>query len=236
MALLSACARILLTGLVGPLLPERYRHLWPWPELLGTPGVQTGHAFLCAVAGVVLWMMGLVADQTEMAERVAALLADDKGTGWVGPVTHYGLVTYFAYVFTLRGFFLTLLLWDGIVRAVAAGASKSAPGTLFLAVPLGLARLAARGLRAADMRRRYGKASVPDVILQDEDGIRVRRTRPHPEWNAHLAYRYGGKFYRLHHFEEDAVAQGRPCFEYRFTPWPEGETLRRIVDVTPCAC
>lgn len=223
--------QFLLTFLLGPLLPERYRKVWPWPDLMGLQGLQTGHAFFWAIGAAILWFVGFIAYQKEMAELVTATIANDSGSGEAGPITFYGMVTYFAYFFSIRGAMLTVLLLDGIARATAGAMTGSVPGSIYLAVPLGFVRLAAMGVHELRMRSLYGKASEPDRVFQDGEGLRVRRTRPHPEWNAHLAYRYGGKLYRLHHYDEHAFAQGRPCFEYHFTPWPEGETLRRVVDI-----
>ncbi len=231
MATFLQVLRILLTALVVPFIPERYRPIWPWQELVNMPGLQTAQAFLCAVVGVVFWLWGQVVYQQQMAEMVTAILANERGSGDVGPITHYGLVTYFAFLFTVRGFLLTLFLLDGIARATAGAMSGVVPGSLFLAVPLLLWRLACRGVREVVMIFRYGKANEPDEVLQDGETLRVRRTRPHPEWNAHLAFRHGDKLYRLHHYDDRAQAHGGLCFEYWFKPWPDGETLRRVVNI-----
>ena len=231
MATLFQLMRILLTAVAVPFLPERYRTIWPWPELVNMPGLQTAQAFLCAVAGVVFWFWGQVVYQKQMAEMVTAILADERGSGDVGTITHYGLVTYFAFMFTVKGSLLTLFLLDGIARATAGAMSGVVPGTLFVAVPFLFWRLARRGVREVAMISRYGMAHGPDTVFQEGDTLCVRRTRPHPEWNAHLAFRFDGKLYRLHNYDDHARADGRPCFEYQFTPWPEGETLRRVVDI-----
>ncbi len=231
MATLFQLMRVLLTALVAPFLPERYRTIWPWQELVNMPGLQTAQAFLCAVAGVVFWFWGQVVYQKQMAEMVAAILADERGSGNVGTITHYGLVTYFAFMFTVKGFFLTLFLLDGIARATAGAMSGVVPGTLFLAIPFLFWRLARRGVREVVMIFRYGTAHKPDSVIQEGDTLCVRRTRPHPEWNAHLAFRHEDKLYRLHHYDDRAHANGRPCFEYWFKPWPEGQTLRRVVSI-----
>ena len=224
--------RCLLTFLLGPLLPEQYRKTWPWPDLLGLQGLQAWHGLIWAFGAAILWFVGLIAYQKEMAELVTAMVASDAGSGDVGAITHYGLVTFFAYFFTIRGALLTVLLLDGVARGTAGAMTGRVPGTFYLAGPLGLIRLAGIGLQAHRMSSLYGKSSEPDRVSIEGGVLKVRRTRPHPEWNADQAYRFGEKLYRLHNYDEHAFAQGRPCFEYQFTPWPEGKTLRRVMDIS----
>jgi len=225
------CIQGFLTFLLGPLLPERYRKTWPWPDLMGLQGLQTWHGFFWAFGAAILWFVGLIAYQKEMAEVVTAIVASDSGSGDVGAITHYGLVTFFAYFFTVHGALLTVLLLDGVARGAAGAMTGRVPGSVYLAGPLGLIRLVGIGLRAQRMTSLYGKSSEPDRVGIEGGVLKVRRTRPHPEWNADLAYRFGDKLYRLHNYDDHAFAQGRPCFEYQFTPWPEGTTLRRVVDI-----
>src|SRR5512143_702535 len=231
MEMLSRVAAVVVTTLFAPLLPERYRCRWPWPEVIGLPGIQSAHGYLWTLAGFLFWAWGFILYQTEMSELVVAVATDERGSGDVGPITHYGLILYFAFLFTPRGFLLTVLALDGLTRGIAGAMTGSVPGSLYLAVPLAVARWLQAGWRRSRMTSRYGKASEPDRLVEEGDRLRVRRTRPHPEWNADLAFRYRDKLYRLHNFDAVAVVQGRLCFEYTFTPWPEGRTLRRVVNI-----
>ncbi len=233
MGFLSHWSAVVLTVFFGPLLPERSRHRWPWSDLLRMDGIQSAHGFLWAVLGVIFWAWGFVLYQAEMSDLVASLVTDERGSGDVGPITHYGLIFYFAFLVTPRGFLLTLLLLDGVVRAVAGGMAGSVPGSLYLAVPLAAGRLTARAWHAARMTSRYGKADEPDRLLEEGDRLRVLRTRPHPEWNADQAFRFGERLYQLHNYNPEAFVRGRLRFEYTFTPWPEGRTLRRVLAIGP---
>jgi hypothetical protein len=231
MGFLSRAAAVVLTTIFAPLLPERYRSRWPWPDLVSVPGVQTLHGVLWAIAGLVFWAWGFALYQTEMAELVAAVITDERGSGDVGPVTHYGLILYFAYLVTPRGFLLTLLLLDGVVRGVAGAMSGVVPGNVYLWTVFSLGRWVGDLVGEARSTARYGRAGEPDRVFEEGGLLRVRRTRAHPEWNADQAFRYGGRFYCLHNFDSEARAGDRLCVEYTFTPWPEGRTLRRVVDL-----
>lgn len=229
MGTLSRLAAVVLTTVVAPLLPERYRSRWPWADFIGMPGVQSVHGYLWALLGVGFWTWGFVVYQGEMSELVTSVIADERNTGEVGPITHYGLVLYFAYLVTAKGFLLTVLLLDGVVRGVAGAMSGTVPGNIYLWMIFSAGRWT--GELAGEARRtaRYGKRDEPDQIFQEGDLLRVRRTRPHPEWNADQAFRCGERFYCLHNYDPEARAGDRLCVEYTFTPWPEGRTLRRVV-------
>ena len=225
-------AALIITVLLGPLLPERYRPSWPRPDLMETPGVQTSHAFLCTLVAFALWAWGFILYQAAMSELVTTLMTDPNQhyDGDVAP-THLGMVMYFAYLFTPRGALATIFLIDSVARLVAGAMSGKVPGSLYLAVPLALFRLVKRVVHEGTLTARYGPASEPDRISVEGDLLKVRRTRPHPEWNAHLAFRHDGKLYKLHNYDDGALFGGRPCFEYQFKPWPEDAILRRVVDI-----
>jgi|WetSurMetagenome_2_1015567.scaffolds.fasta_scaffold65759_3 hypothetical protein len=227
----SHAAAVVLTTLFAPLLPERYRSRWPWSDLVGLPGVQTLHGVLWAVAGLVFWAWGFILYQQEASDLVVAVLTDERNPGDVGPITHYGLILYFAYLVTPRGFLLTFLLLDGAVRGVAGAMSGVVPGNFYVWMLLSAGRWA--GELASEARRtaRYGRPEEPDEVVQEGGLLRVRRTRPHPEWNADQAFRFGEKFFCLHNYDPEARKGDKLCVEYTFTPWPEGRTLRRVVNL-----
>jgi hypothetical protein len=231
MDLLSHITALVLTVLFAPLLPERYRSRWPWSDLVGLPGVQTLHGVLWAVAGLVFWAWGFILYQAQASDLVAAVLTDERSTGDVGPITHYGLILYFAYLVTPKGLLLTILLLDGAVRSVAGAMSGAVPGNVYVWIIFSVGR-GAREL-AGEARRTalYGRPDEPDEIVEEGGLLRVRRTRPHPEWNADQAFRFGERFFCMHNFDPEARAGARLCVEYTFTPWPEGSTLRRVVDL-----
>ena len=103
--------------------------------------------------------------------------------------------------------------------------------SLFLAAPLALARLVGGQVERGRVAARYGSAAEPDRITVEGNHLRVHRTRPHPEWSAHIAYRYGERFYCLEKQGEAVGATVRPCIAYEFGPWPEGVILRRVVTI-----
>ena len=101
-------------------------------------------------------------------------------------------------------------------------------GSIFLAAPLWVAGKALDRVREERMTALYGRANQPDRIAVQGDGLAVRATRPHGEWSANYTYSHAGIFYRLKSFCEDTEG-GRRCFLYRFEPWPDRETVRRVV-------
>jgi hypothetical protein len=231
MGTLSRVAAVVLTTVVAPLLPERYRSRWPWADVIGMPGVQSMHGYLWAFLGIGFWAWGFILYEGEMADLVAAVVTDDRSSGDVGPITHYGLVLYFAYLVTAKGFLLTVLLLDGVVRGVAGATSGTVPGNIYLWMIFSLGRWARELGGEARRTSRYGKRDEPDQIFQEGGLLRIRRTRPHADWNADQAFRYGERLYCLHNFDPEVQAGERLCVEYTFKPWPEGRTLRRVVTV-----
>jgi hypothetical protein len=232
---LSHLAVVALTMLFAPLLPERYRGRWPWSDAVGLPGLQTLHGVLWAFAGIVFWAWGFILYQTEMSDLVTAVITDERSTGDVGPITHYGLILYFSYLVTPRGFLLTVLLLDGVVRGVAGAMSGVVPGNIYVWTVLSAGRWAGELAGAARRTARYGRMNQPDEILEEGGMLRVRRTRPHTDWNADQAFRYGERLYCLHNYDPEARSGDRLCVEYTFKPWPEGRTLRRVVAIGPPA-
>lgn len=217
-----------LTCLIRPLLPARYRERWPWEPPLPESSLDHASAYLHTIASVLLWGVIFVAYQQAYALKVTALLADDRASGEVGPLTWYGLVCFFSFFFTPWGILLTLYVFDSAIRLIHVLGSGEGMGSLFFAVPVWLAEKTLRGAREARMTRVYGKASEADRIAVVGEGLTVRANRPHEEWTSTHTFAYRGGLYKLRGVCEDAEGP-RNCFLYRFDPWPDRETVRRVV-------
>lgn len=218
----------LLAFLLWPLLPTGWRRRWPWP--LPTSPAVLAHlsSYLCVVASVVAWYALFALYAEAYGERISSLLVERDAPP--GALTWYGLPVFFSFFFTPQGFLATLWLGDSLARAVCAAASGEPLGSLFLWAPLSLAEGGARAFREAERTRRYGSASEPDRIRLEGETLWVSANRPHADWNVLLAFRYGGRFYRIRAFTE--VPEGkRRAFLYRLTPWRENDPIRRVVDL-----
>jgi hypothetical protein len=225
--------RGLVTVLVMPLLPEAYRRRWRWPCILPDGPAQWFTCIFHVAMSTLLWGLAFVAYQKAFGEAVMAAMwetADREGqlnifAGWAG------VVGFFAFPFTPRGFLAWTYLLDSVVRFVAMACNGEHTASIFLAVPLWLyGRILAL---AGHLRTNaiYGKASEPDRLFEEGKIIRVRSTRRHPEWHAGLTFHCRDSLFRLESEGDVPEGKGR-CFEYRFGPWPEQEIVRRVVLLT----
>jgi len=220
----------LATFLLGPLLPRPLRILWPFPERLEAPGLQVGHASLHALSSVVVWMACLVRYLIGFSDRSAADFVQAQGTSVVdeGFLRNFGILGFFAFLFTPVGMLCGLYLFDSLLRFVDSVMHRSVPGSLFVAVPAFLLKKTAARLREAALVRRYGPADAPDRAEVRGESLFVRTSRPRADWHDLLTFSYGGKLYRLAWRGE--VPDGvRRCHEHRLEPWPAGIPVRRIV-------
>ena len=219
---------VVLTIVLFPLLPRRYRQRWPWEIPVPEPALVWFTVFLHILLSVLLWGFAFTGYQKAFGDRIAEMLADPRGSGEVGNITFYGIIGFFAFFFTLKGFLAWAYLLDSVLRFVVAATISGFMGSLFLEVPLLLIDWARGGLDQARMVRTYGRAEEPDRIIESEGGLLIRACRPHPEWHGLLGFHFKGSLYRLEAMAE--VPEGaRRCFEYRFGPWPDSEIVRRIV-------
>lgn len=217
-----------LSFLIVPLLPERFRRAWPWSLPLGLGPTAHISAYLHMVASVVAWFFGFILYQQAYAERVTALVADDRGSGDTGAITWLGMVTFVSFFFSVRGVLLNLYVIDSLARITHSVSSGEPLGSLFLWVPLFLVGKAQDLAREAKMTALYGKVGEPDRATPIGDGLLVRANRTHGAWHKHLTFGFGDRFYRL-----DSMGEGmdgeRRCFEYRFRPWTDNEPIRSVV-------
>lgn len=222
-----------LTFLVGPLLPQALRRHWPWPDVLGGPWLQTLHAYLHAVAALVLYMTGLTLTVKEFGERFTEALMDPQhGTGDPSLLTWYGLIGFFAWLVSPLGLLAGLYLVDSVARAVNGAMHRTVPGTLFIALPLLALTPLRRAAEEARLVKRYGRPDLPDRLHARGENLFLRTSRCREEWHPLLTYSFGGKLYRLAWSGE--VPEGeRFCFEYRLEPWPDGSPVKRVVLLDP---
>ncbi len=224
---------VALTFLAGPLLPRPYRRFWPWPELQESGALQLFHAYLHAVASVVVWMTGLVAFVKAFGDRYTEALMDPQhGTGDPSYLTWYGLIGFFAFLVSPGGILKGLYMADSVVRAVGGAMHRTVPGTLFLALPLGLVGVLARRAREQAMTARYGPPGAPDRLEVRGESLFVWTTRPRDEWHNLLAFSHGGRLYRLV-WRGEVSGGARRAFEHRFEPWPGAMPVRRVVLLDP---
>lgn len=236
MAVLSALRTALvyaLTFLIGPLLPQAQRRLWPWPEVLAGPWLQTLHAYLHAVNALVLYMLGLVLTVKEFGDRFTEALMDPKsGTGDPALLTWYGMIGFFAWIVSPLGLLAGLYLGDSVVRAVGGAMHRSVPGSLFVALPLLALAPLRRAAREAALTKRYGPAGAPDRLEVQGQTLFLRTSREREEWHPLLTFSFGGKLYRMAWRGE--VREGsRFCIEHRLEPWPDGSPVKRVVLLDP---
>lgn len=226
---LAAAGIWALTFLVGPLLPRALRRFWPWPEVLNGPWLQTLNAYLHALAGLVLWMLGLAATVKEFGDRYTEALMDPNGgTGDAAFLTWYGLIGFFAWMVSPLGLLSGLYLVDSVVRAVGGAMHRSVPGSLFVALPAALVGWGMRRFREAQTTRLYGPADGPDRIELRGATLFVRTTRARPEWHDLLTFSFEGRHYRLV-WRGEVPDGARRCHEHRLEAWPDGLPIRRIV-------
>jgi len=220
--------RAFVTFVVLPCLPERYRKLWPWdaPISISTLGLISGATHLLASA-IVLCIVFMY-HQEAFSSDVTDTLVNPDGTGQPGPVTWYGMVGFFTFTFTLKGLLLEIWTIDSLIRFYHASVTSTPLGSVFFSAPLYLFDRLRGWLESSRMTSRYGRADQPDRIVQEGDGLLLRSTRPHPNWGRLTAFSRGDSFYRLVSSGEGTV-DGRPCFEYRLSPWPANDVIREIV-------
>lgn len=217
-----------LTLLILPLLPADYRRRWPWPSPVPEGWWDALTVYLHASVALVVFIGLFITYQQQAGEMVSAAVASEQGGGEVGRITWYGTVTFFAFFFSPMGLLSTLFLTDSAVRMIHRFGTNEPMGSVFLWVPLrlwdGLRSLGREGRMTA----RYGPASAPDRLTAEGQGLIVRTSRPRPEWSPDHAYVHGGRFFRLGRWGEEGDG-ARRCFAYRFEPWPERDTVRRVV-------
>jgi hypothetical protein len=218
--------KAVLTFFLLPLLPERFRERWPWDPPLGIGPLSHISVWLHAVAALSAWAVVFVLYQEAYAEKVSEALASTDSEP--GAITFLGAVTFFSFFFSLRGILMNLVLVDAAARLIHVVGSGEPMGSAFLAVPLYLAGKLLDYGREARLTAAYGLASEPDRILLQGDGLVVRANRPHDTWHAILTYAYGEKHYRLEGHREAQEGKKR-CYEYLLGPWPDRETVRKIV-------
>jgi hypothetical protein len=221
----------LVTVLVMPVLPEAYRKAWRWPLLLPEPLVAWTITLLHVGASALVWGFAFTSYQKAFGDMVAAAVADPNGSGEVGLITLYGIFGFFAFPLTWQGFLAWAYILDSVARFVALAVHGGFQASVFLAVPLWLHGRVLALAKSMATNAVYGKASEPDRLFEEGKTIRLRSTRPHPEWHANLAFHCRDTLFRLES-ESDVPEGKRRCFEYRFGPWPEQEIVRRVVLLT----
>lgn len=219
-----------LSAVFLPMLPERYQRRWPWPPPASLEALGTLSAYCNTIAAAVVGAVAFILYEKAYSERVTELIYNE--TGDVSYITWYGAVMWVSFFFTPAGFFCLLYLGDSAVRAAHTLTTGTPMGSLFFAVPIWTWEKVTRRWRERRLTARYGPADAPDRITPVGDGVLLRANRPHDEWTTLLTYSIGGRLYQLTSWGEGSEGHRR-CIEYRFRPWPENYTVRRIVVLGP---
>lgn len=211
-----------------PLLPEKFRDMWPWELPMSMDSLAHISAYMHTVISIVSWMVGLVLYQEKAAEMVTAALADERGSGEVGRLTWYGMVTFWSFFASPQGILLTLYVLDSAARIIHAATAGGPMGSLFFSVPLYFVGKLVDATTEAKRTAVYGNADAPDRISHLAEGLVLRSNRPHADWHGDLTYEFEGAFYQMGNVNEGTEG-ARICYEYYFKPWPERVIVRSVV-------
>ena len=209
-----------------PLLPRRFRALWPWDPPASVEALAHISAWMHVVASLVAYGLCFILYQQAYAEKVAEAVAETDSEP--GAITWLGAVTFFSFFFTPQGILLGTYVVDSGIRFVHVMTTGEPMGSVFFSVPLLLVAKLTEGIRERRLTRRYGPAAAPDRVCLQGGGLVVRANRAHPAWHGLLTYGFGDGLYKLQGFREGKDGERR-CFEYLFGPWPERDMVRKVV-------
>lgn len=214
-----------------PVLPEKERN-----AALKRYAINMDAAFLISSTlqlflFLYLTLHSLLAYQEQVFDqlfRAALKTGDDSAT--VGFFMQSGLVNLIGYLFTFRGFLLTLAFGDAVVRLIGYAVSKEPLGTIFSFVPIALFRFIVKQWDRLSERMQFGP-QAPDEIQNDPQGnfeqIIILSARP-KNWNPAITVRYRGLDY---HPETPVRVQHGNYFRYsyRLVRQHEHEMIRRLI-------
>ncbi len=214
-----------------PFLPEKQRN-----AALKRYPINLDAAFLISTTlqlflFLYLTLHGFFDYQERMFDQVflhAMKTGDDRVT--IGFFMQSGLLSFFAYLLTIRGFFLTLAFVDAAIRLISYAILKEPLASVFCFVPIELYGVIKKHWNRVSERREFGP-EVPDEIQNGTEGnsdqIIILSARQ-KDWNPAMTIRYNGLDY---HPEPPVRVQHGNYFRYsyRLVRQHEHEIIRRLV-------
>jgi hypothetical protein len=211
-----------------PLLPEKQRN-----AALKRYPINIDAAFLISSTlqlflFLYLALHGFLDYQDRMFDQVfsnAMKTGDDRVT--VGFFMQSGLLSFFAYLLTIRGFFLTTAFVDAAVRLVTYAILKEPLATIFCYAPIELYKLFKKRWNIFSERRDFGPEAPDEIQTADQNQIVILSARQ-KDWHPAITVRYKGLDY--HPELPVRVRQGNYLrYSYRLVPQQEHEIIRRLV-------
>jgi hypothetical protein len=214
-----------------PFLPERQRN-----AALKRYPINLDAAFLISTTFqlflfLYLTLHGFFDYQDRMFDQVfrnAMKIGDERVT--VGFFMQSGLLSFFAYLLTVRGFFLTLTFVDAAIRLICYAILKEPLASVLCFIPVELYGVIKKHWNRASERMEFGP-KVPDEIQNgteaNSDQIVILSARQ-KDWNPAITVRYHGLDY---HPEPPVRVQHGNYFRYsyRLVRQHEHEIIRRLV-------
>jgi hypothetical protein len=211
-----------------PFLPEKQRNaaLKRYPINLDTAFIISTTVQLFVF--LYLTLHGFLQYQDQMFEQVfrnAMKTGDDRVT--VGFFMQSGLVSFLAYLLTIRGFFLTLAFVDAAIRLITYAILKEPLASLFCFVPLESYKFLKKHWNIFLESRDFGPEAPDEIQNVDRNEIVILCARQ-KDWNPAITVRYKGLDY--HPETPVRVKQGNYFrYSYRLVPQYEHEIIRRLV-------
>jgi len=214
-----------------PFLPEKQRN-----AALKRYPINLDAAFLISTTlqlflFLYLTLHGFLDYQEHMFDQLfrnAMKTGDDRVT--VGFFMQTGLLSFLAYLLTIRGFFLTLAFVDAAIRLICYAILKEPLASIFCFVPMELYGVIKKHWNSVSERREFGP-EVPDEIQNGTEGnsdqIIILSARQ-KDWHPAITVRYHGLDY---HPEPPVRVQHGNYFRYsyRLVRQHEHEIIRRLV-------
>ena len=214
-----------------PFLPEKQRN-----AALKRYPINLDAAFLISTTlqlflFLYLTLHGFFDYQEHMFDQVfrnAMKTGDDRVT--VGFFMQSGLLSFLAYLLTIRGFFLTLAFVDAAIRLICYAILKEPLASIFCFVPMELYGVIKKHWNRVSERKEFGP-EVPDEIQNGTEGnsdqIIILSARQ-KDWHPAITVRYHGLDY---HPEPPVRVQHGNYFRYsyRLVRQHEHEIIRRLV-------
>jgi len=211
-----------------PFLPEKQRN-----AALRRYPINLDAAFLISTSlqlflFLYLTLYGFFDFQGRMFDQLfgsAMKTGDNRIT--VGFFMQSGLLSFFGYLLTIRGFFLTAAFVDAAIRLITYAILKEPLGSIFCFVPIELYKLFKKHWNRYSERMDFGPEAPDEIQNGDPNQIVILSARQ-KDWNPAITVRYQGLDY--HPEPPVRVRQGNYFrYSYRLVRQHEHEIIRRLV-------
>jgi hypothetical protein len=215
------------------LLPRQWRRAlfgevgFNWARATLISGMIEGAVFLAALA---FWYFHTM--YKAVGEQMGATMQATKGVPGEGAAYGMGIAALAVFATHPLTWVLGYFTVEGISRAVAAGVTDEAPGTL----PLAIVAWVAGGMkrRAYEMRVPLVEDEVTRGGEKDKWALRVASCRPKPEWIFPLTIRYQNEYFQVAGESPTGATPARPHV-YLLNRPPAGEAYRGVREYDPDA-